>query len=158
MFVASDTLSGPGSIADQNGVITANDNAGNNTQLKFVEKNRSQSLRAQVSGLSYNGKTVDIGNNQLAFAWFYGFTPAISAALTGTLPLPTIPATMPKSNTLTFLLQQAKLKDGSFIVAVYVNNKTMILEYKNKKLSLKTIASLKIVNFATNTGTFFWSY
>jgi|GEM_PF-1238707 len=158
VFVASDTLSGPGSIADQNGVITANDNAGNNTQLKFVEKNRSQSLRAQVSGLSYNGKTVDIGNNQLAFAWFYGFTPAISAALTGTLPLPTIPATMPKSNTLTFLLQQAKLKDGSFIVAVYVNNKTMILEYKNKKLSLKTIASLKIVNFATNTGTFFWSY
>jgi hypothetical protein len=158
VFTASDNLSGPGNASDQNGVVTATDLAGDNTQLNFAEKNRAQSLHAQISGLSYNGKAVDIGGNQLSFAWFYGFTPAIPMSLTGILPLPTVPATLAKGNTLTFLLQQAKLKDGSFVVALYSGKSTLILEYKNKKLNLQTILGLRLLTFSTNKGTFAWSH
>ena len=89
---------------------------------------------------------------------FYGYTPAVPASLTGVLSLPAVPAALSQSNTLTFLLQQAKLKDGSFIVAVYSGKNTLILEYKNKKLSLQTVAGLKLVKFSTGAGLFSWSY
>jgi hypothetical protein len=155
-FSASDNLSG-GSIASLGNPVIAMDAAGNKTQLSFVEKNRTQSLRAQVNGLTYSdGTKADTSNVQLAFAWFYGYTPAVPTALIGTLSLPKIPATLPKSNTLTFLLQQAKLKDGSFIVALYGGKNTLILEYKNKKLNLKTVAGLRLVEFSTGAGSFSW--
>jgi hypothetical protein len=79
-------------------------------------------------------------------------------SLTGILPLPTVPATLAKGNTLTFLLQQAKLKDGSFVVALYSGKSTLILEYKNKKLNLQTILGLRLLTFSTNKGTFAWSH
>lgn len=160
VFNAVDNISNPENIviSDQNGAVSATDEAGNVAKLSFAEKNRRQSLRAQLSELSYNGKVVDIKGNQLAFAWFYGYTPKIPLALTGLQTLPAVPKTSPKTGQLSFLLQQAKLKDGSFVVALYAKNKTLILEYKNKKLNLKTIAGLKILDFATNKGMFSWSY
>jgi hypothetical protein len=72
--------------------------------------------------------------------------------------LPPIPANLPRSNTLKFLLQQARLKDSSFITAIYANNKTRILEYKNRKLNLKTYSGLKLLEFATDNGKLGWRY
>jgi len=72
--------------------------------------------------------------------------------------LPAIPAKLPQTGVLTFLLQQAKLKDGSFVVALFGNNKTLVLEYKKKKLNLKTFTGLKLINFATDKGKLSWSY
>lgn len=159
-FSAIDNFSASGtiSIIDQNGAINAVDEAGNTTKLSFSEKNRRQSLRAQLTGLSYNDKTINMSGNQLAFAWFYGYTPKIPLALTGLQSLPAVPKILPKTGPLSFLLQQAKLKDGSFVVALYTNSKTLILEYKSKKLNLKTLSGLKILNFTTNKGAFSWSY
>ncbi len=157
VFTGSDNLSGIGGKTDQSGSVAVTDLAGNNTQLNFNEKNRVQSLRAQITGISYNGKAVDITGNQLAFAWFYGYTPSLPLSLSGLLSLPTVPASLPKSNTLTFLLQQARLKDGSFIVALYGGKNTMVLEYKNKKLNLQTLSGLKLIDFATNKGSFGWT-
>jgi len=157
VFSASDNLSGPG--ATDQGNATVYDKAGNFTKLGFVEKNRAQSLRAQVNGLTYSdGTKADISNVQLAFAWFYGYTPAVPVSLSGLLSLPAMPVTLPKSNTLTFLLQQAKLKDGSFIVTLYTGKNTLVLEYKNKKLALNTYSGLKLIKFATSAGAFGWSY
>jgi hypothetical protein len=160
VFTAADNISNPENIVilDQNGAVSATDEAGNVAKMSFAEKNRKQSLRAQLLEFSYNGKSVDIKGNQLAFAWFYGYTPKIPLALTGLQSLPAVPATLPKTGSLSFLLQQAKLKDGSFVVALYANSKTLILEYKSKKLNLKTVSGLKIINFNTNKGVFSWSY
>jgi len=72
--------------------------------------------------------------------------------------LPAIPAKLPATGALSFLLQQAKLKDGSFVVALFSNGKTVLLEYKNKKLNLKTFRGLKLINFATDKGKLGWSY
>ncbi len=72
--------------------------------------------------------------------------------------MPPVPANLPQSNTLKFLLQQARLNDGSFVVAIYANNKTRIVEYKNKKLNLKTYSGLKLLKFDTNNGKLSWSY
>ena len=159
-FAATDNVSAPANIAisDQSGTVAAIDEAGNATQLSFKEKSRSQSLRAQIGGLVYNGQPADVSGVQLAFAWFYGYTPSVPVSLSGLLSLPTVPAILSKSNTLTFLLQQAKLKDGSFIVALYTGKSTLILEYKNKQPSLHTIANLKPINFTTRSGLFSWSY
>jgi len=159
-FTAADNISNPENIviSDKNGVVSAIDEAGNIAKMSFAEKNRKQSLRAQLLELSYNGEPVDIKGNQLAFAWFYGYTPKIPLALTGLQSLPAVPKTLPKTGSLSFLLQQAKLKDGSFAVALYAKNKTLILEYKNKKLNLKTTTGLKILNFTANKGVFSWSY
>jgi len=44
------------------------------------------------------------------------------------------------------------------VVALFGNNKTMILEYKNKKLNLKTFNGLKLISFATEKGKLGWSY
>jgi hypothetical protein len=156
-FTASDNISAPENIAisDQNGIVTAADEAGNTTQLSFKEKNRVQSLRAQLNGLAYNGQAVDVGGVQLAFAWFYGYTPTMPA-LTGLQSLPAIPATLPKTGPLSFLLQQAKLKDGAFVTAVYGGKNTLVLEYKNKKLNLQTFSGLKLIKFATTAGSFSW--
>jgi len=157
VFASADSLSGSG-IVDQNNA-TVYDAAGNFSKIGFVEKNRAQSLRAQVNGLTYSdGKKADIGNVQLAFAWFYGYTPSVPVSISGLQSLPTIPTALAKSNTLTFLLQQAKLKDGSFIVALYGGKNTLILEYKNKKMNLQTVSGLKLIKFATNAGLFAWSY
>jgi hypothetical protein len=160
VFFAVDNFSAPEiiSIADQGGTVAATDEAGNITKLSFFEKDRKQSLRAQLAGLSYNGKTIDISGNRISFAWFYGYAPRIPLALTGLQPLPAIPATLPKTGTLSFLLQQAKLKDGSFIVALYAKGKTLILERKDKKLNLKSVIGLKILNFTTDKGALSWNY
>ena len=160
VFSATDNYSASSSIViiDQNGRVMATDLAGNTAQLSFNEKNRSRSLRAQLTGLSYNGKAIDMAGNQLAFAWFYGYAPAVPTTLSGTIPLPAVPATLPKTGPLSFLLQQAKLKDGSFIVALFSNNKTMVLEYRNKKLNLKTVSGLKLIGFATEGGKLGWSW
>ncbi|MFZ3073734.1 MAG: hypothetical protein WA093_01195, partial [Minisyncoccales bacterium] len=78
--------------------------------------------------------------------------------LTGLQSLPAIPKTLPKTGPLSFLLQQAKLKDGSFVVALYGNNRTLLLEYKNRKLNLKKFSGLKLLNFSTDKGKLGWSY
>ena len=77
IFTATDNLTPTGNIAitDANGIVAATDQAGNAAALSFTEKDRKQSLRAQVSGLSYNGKAVDTSVLQIAFAWFYSYTP-----------------------------------------------------------------------------------
>ena len=159
-FSAADNYSASNTIAivDKNGSLIATDQAGNTVELSFKEKNRKQSLRAQLLGLSYNGQMVDLSGSQLALAWFYGYTPKLPLLLTGLQLLPPIPKTLPKPGPLSFLLQQAKLKDGSFIVALFGNNKTLLLEYKNKKLNLKTFSGLKLLDFATNKGKLEWSY
>lgn len=159
-FFATDNYSASStiSIIDQNGAVSATDQAGNETKLLFGQKNRKQSLRAQISGLLYNGKAVDLRGSQLAFAWFYGYTPKLPLLITGLQSLPAIPAKLPQTGVLTFLLQQAKLKDGSFVVALFGNNKTLVLEYKKKKLNLKTFTGLKLINFATDKGKLSWSY
>ena len=160
VFTATDDISGPDNIAitDQNGVVTATDQAGNTTKLVFNEKNRKQSLRAQLKSISHNDTTVNLSSNRIGFAWFYGYTPKIPAILGGLQSLPPVPANLPQSNTLKFLLQQARLNDGSFVVAIYANNKTRIVEYKNKKLNLKTYSGLKLLKFDTNNGKLSWSY
>ena len=157
---ATDNLSDPKNIVitDNGGAVTAADQTGNAVKLSFVEKNRKQSLRAQINGLSYNNVTANMSGVQLAYAWFYGYTPKVPSVLVDLQSLPAMPAALPKTGSLSFLLQQAKLKDGSFVVALYGSGKTLILEYKNKKLNLKTIIGLKIINFATNRGVFSWSY
>ena len=159
VFTASDNISAPANIviSDQDGNVTATDEAGNTAQLSFKEKNRVQSLRAQLNGLAYNGQAADVGGVQLAFAWFFGYTPTMPA-LTGLQSLPAIPATLPKTGPLSFLLQQAKLKDGTFVAAVYGGKNTLVLEYKNKKLTSQTFSGLKLLKFATNAGSFSWSY
>ncbi|MFA6376694.1 MAG: hypothetical protein WCX69_04820, partial [Candidatus Paceibacterota bacterium] len=160
VFSAVDNISAPIDIviSDQNGAVAAIDQAGNVAKLLFGEKNRKQSLRAQLSGLSYNGKTIDMKGSQLAFAWFYGYAPKIPPALTGLQALPSIPEKLPKTGNLSFLLQQAKLKDGSFIVAIYSGGKTRLLERKNKKLNLKTYLGLKLVEFETDKGKLGWGW
>ena len=160
VFTATDNISDPDNIAitDQNGVVTATDQAGNTTKLVFNEKNRKQSLRAQLKSISHNDTTVNLSSNRIGFAWFYGYTPKIPAILGGLQSLPPVPANLPQSNTLKFLLQQARLNDGSFVVAIYANNKTRIAEYKNRKLNLKTYSGLKLLKFNTNNGKLNWSY
>ena len=56
VFTATDNISDPDNITitDQNGVVTATDQAGNTTKLVFNEKNRKQSLRAQLKSISHN--------------------------------------------------------------------------------------------------------
>ena len=160
VFTATDDISDPDNIVitDQNGVVTAADQAGNTTKLVFNEKNRKQSLRAQLKNISYNDTTVNLSSNRISFAWFYGYTPKIPAILGGLQSLPPVPANLPQSNTLKFLLQQARLNEGSFVVAIYANNKTRIAEYKNKKFNLKTHSGLKLLKFNTSNGKLSWSY
>jgi hypothetical protein len=159
-FSAADDYSASSSIGivDKSGTVSAIDQAGNETKLSFFQKDRKQSLRAQLTGLSYNGQTINLSGNQLAFAWFYGYTPKLPPLLTGLQSLPAIPAKLSKTGPLSFLLQQVKLKDGSFAVALFGNNKTLLLEYKNKKLNFKTFRGLKLLNFATDKGKLGWSY
>ncbi|HOI97819.1 MAG TPA: hypothetical protein PLA19_04945, partial [Candidatus Pacearchaeota archaeon] len=151
VFTATDDITDPDNIVitDQNAIVAATDQAGNTTKLVFNEKNRKQSLRAQLKSISYNDTTVNLSSNRIGFAWFYGYTPKIPAILSGLQSLPPIPANLPQSNTLKFLLQQARLKDGSFVAAVYANNKTRIVEYKNRKFNLKTYSGLKLLKFNT---------
>jgi len=160
VFSATDNISSADKIilTDQNGTVTATDEAGNSTKLTFKEKNRKQSLRAQLLSLFYNGKKINLGGGQLNFAWFYGYTPKIPRTLSGWQSLPAIPAKLPKTGSLSFLLQQVKLKDGSFVVALYANGKTTILELKNRKLVSKTFPGLKLLRFATNASQITWSY
>ena len=160
VFTATDDISDPDNITitDQNGVVIATDQAGNTTKLVFNEKNRKQSLRAQLKSISHNDTTVNLSSNRISFAWFYGYTPKIPAILGGLQSLPPVPANLPQSNTLKFLLQQARLNDGSFVVAIYANNKTRIAEYKNRKLNLKTYSGLRLLKFNTNNGKLSWSY
>jgi len=110
VFTATDNLTPADNIilTDQNGVVTAQDHAGNTVKLTFNEKNRKQSLRARLKEISYNNNTVSLSSNQISFAWFYGYTPKIPAILNGLQSLPPIPANLPRSDTLKFLLQQAK--------------------------------------------------
>jgi len=160
VFAATDNFSEPEdiTITDQNGKIIAADQAGNVARLSFAEKNRKQSLRAQLSSLSYNGQEVDLSQTRLAFAWFYGYVPKIPLIFTGLQALPQIPKNNPQTNKLTFLLQQASSKNGSFIVAFYADNKTRIVEFKNKKINFKNFHGLKIINFTTQEGEFTWGY
>lgn len=160
VFSAVDNLSVPENItiSDQNGSVTATDQAGNSAKISFTEKNRRQSLRAQLSSLSYNGEEIDLSGARLAFAWFYGYTPKIPLIFTGLQSLPQIPKNNLQTNELTFLLQQGKSNDGSFVVALYAKNKTRIVEFKNKKFSFKTFSGLKTINFSVQSGGFKWSY
>jgi hypothetical protein len=158
-FTATDNLSADEDIVViDDGNIIVTDQAGNTTRLNFIEKNRRQALRAQLSQLIYNGQAVNFGGNQLAFAWFYGYVPKMPLTITGWQSLPAIPKSLPENKNITFLLQQARLKNGSFIVASYGNNKTILLEYKNKKFNLKSYSGLKLINFATRKGDLIWSY
>ena len=48
---------------------------------------------------------------------------------------------------------------GRFVYrGVYGGKNTLVLEYKNKKLNLQTFSGLKLLKFATNAGSFSWSY
>ena len=116
VFFATDNISGSNDVKifDAAGVVTASDLAGNTAKLSFNEKNRIRSLRAQLSGLAYNDKAINMTGNQLAFAWFYGYAPGVPATLSGMQSLPAVPAVLPKTGPLSFLLQQSKLK-GRFI-------------------------------------------
>ena len=117
-----------------------------------------QSLRAQLSGLSYNGKTIDLAGNQVMLAWFYGYTPQPALPFPNWQALPNLPTPLPNSGSLAYLLQQAKLKDGSLIVALYSGGTTKIYQYKDKKFTTQTLPGLKLVNFSTDVGKLKWAF
>jgi hypothetical protein len=160
VFSAVDNVSEPSDIiiTDTGDTVTAADQAGNTAQIKFSEKDRARSLRAQLTSLSYNGKTFDMGGNRLSFSWFYGYTPKIPSVIAGLQTLPVIPLILPKPGALTFLLQQARIKDGTLVAAIYAGGKTKVIEYKNRKANVKIFTGLKAIDFATEKGGIKWSY
>jgi len=159
VFSATDNFSASGKITviGEEGAVAAVDEAGNTTKLSFKEKDRRRSMRAELESLAYNGQTIDMAGRQLSFAWFFGPPPKLPGLANGLLPLPAF-AQNQRNGPLSFLLQQARLKDGSFVVALYSGGKTTIIEYRGKKLVRKIFLEMRLIEFTTKKGEIAWSY
>jgi triacylglycerol esterase/lipase EstA (alpha/beta hydrolase family) len=122
-------------VEDSGNRIVLIDEAGNITEVKLKDKNRTLSMRAQLLSISYNGAKVDLGRNSLLFAWLYN----------------------PK-NVLKSLTQSVYAKKGFYVLAVYDGKKTKLVGLDSKGIVYKSISGLILLNVTTNKGDLKWSY
>lgn len=122
-------------VADNDNVIILTDQAGNTTEITLKAKNRKRIMRAEIKDLKYNGTSVNISKNLMAFLWVYD-----------------------KKNNLKTLSQHVQTKKGYNILAVYNGKKTTFLGKDVKGLIIKSFNGLKIIKVTTAKGDLEWSY
>lgn len=134
-FSGSDNLSTSTGITvlDQDTVITVTDQAGNNTQLIFKDKNRKKALKAEIQSLSYNNVAQDISKTVLKFNW-----------------------TLDKLSQIKTLEQHVKTKKEFNIDAVYSGGQTTLSGKDQSGKISKVINGLTVLKVTTNKGDFGW--
>ncbi|MCX6718454.1 MAG: hypothetical protein NTY81_02525 [Candidatus Staskawiczbacteria bacterium] len=123
------------SISDKDDVIILTDHAGNTTEIDLKSKNRKILMSAEIKAIKYNGVSVDISKNQMAFLWLYD-----------------------KNKNLKMLSQYAKSKKEYNVLAVYDGKNTSLIGKDSSGKILKSLSGLKIIKITTNKGDLSWSY
>jgi hypothetical protein len=122
-------------ILDKDDVVTATDQAGNKTEIKFKNNNRKSLMVAEIKSISYNGVFSDISKNSMEFLW-----------------------KIDKKKNLVFLSQHISSKKGYNILALYDGKNTRLIGRDSTGIIFKIIKGLQILKISTNKGDLKWDY
>lgn len=136
-FYGTDNLSEMSAIAvaDKVGVTVLTDEAGNNIELGFKERNRRTAMSAQITSIKYNGAVVALPSNSFSYSW------AVDSA-----------------GKLTKLLQKVSSRKNYTITATYDGINTKITGTTSAGKFSQSFVGLKVIKVTTNKGDLNWSY
>jgi pimeloyl-ACP methyl ester carboxylesterase len=135
VFTGLDQLDSAPLVQDGGQVVTAQDKAGNTTSLTFAQASRKTALRAELTGLSYNGISVPMQDNKLIYFWQVN-----------------------KQGTLSALSQAVYSKKNYFVVATYDGKQTTLVSLDKVGVIAKKFLGLTLLKVQTSAGTLNWSY
>jgi hypothetical protein len=133
IFSGIDNLATDITLTDNGSKVIITDQAGNITEMNYVEPNRKKSLSATLQNLKYNGTSVDLSKNKLAFSWKYD-----------------------SKNNLTNLTQSVQSKNGFSISAVFNGTSTSITGRDETGKINQTKAGLYLLQIYTIRGDLGW--
>lgn len=122
-------------ILDNDDTVTASDLSGNQTVLRLKDKNRKNSMKAEIKSLSYNGKIMDLSKNMLHFDWLFD-----------------------KKNNLQVLSQIIQSKNNFNVLSSYALGRTIITGRDQSGKLSKLIKGLEFIRVITKNGDLGWSY
>lgn len=136
--VAFTGVDGPGSsptVTDAGNIVSVQDKAGNVTVLTFAQRSRRQALRAELTGITYNGTPAAVVGNKLLYYW-----------------------QLNKQGQLTLLSQYTASHKNYSILGVYDGKKTTLVGLDTKGIINKKLTGLVLLKIQTNKGLLQWSY